>query len=187
MIESYEKVEKNNNFKRISVLLDGRALDALNKLMVKKHLKISDVVRLSILHYFQQEIGGKKNLENVEKFAQFLSDGSHLIIDIEMLASLLSEAKKMDDFWKVIETEGYRHGIYFKSIGIKDLEEVLKQKESKNWFKLRVEADGCYILSLPASEIQKLMKHFLKGLANAMGIKLEIKEIGTRKLLVRKI
>ena len=53
MIESYENMSERNTFKRISVLLDKKTFEALNKLMQRKHLKISDVVRLSIMHYFQ--------------------------------------------------------------------------------------------------------------------------------------
>ncbi len=187
MIESYEKVERSGTLKRISVLLDEKTLNALIKLMNKKHLKISDVVRLSIMHYSRHELGDKSELEDLEKYAQYLTDGSHLIVDIEILTLLLSEAngKKPDSFWKDVEMDGARHGIYYKSIGIEDVEEILKQMEIKNWFRLRLEPGGCYFLILPGPEIQKFLKHFLKGLFEAMDMKLEIKEIGTRNLIIR--
>jgi DNA-binding Lrp family transcriptional regulator len=187
MIESYEKLERNGTLKRISVLLDERTLNALIKLVNKKHLKISDVVRLSIMYYSQHELGDRSGLEDLEKYAHYLTDGSHLIVDIEMLTSLLSETneKKPDSFWKDIETDGHRHGVYYKSVGIEDLEEILKQMEIKNWFKLRLEPGGCYFLILPSPEIQKFLKHFLRGLFEALDMKLEIKEIGTRNLIIR--
>jgi|Deesub1362A_J573_1020465.scaffolds.fasta_scaffold00378_7 hypothetical protein len=187
MIESYEKVERNGTLKRISVLLDERTLNALTKLMNKKHLKISDVVRLSIMHYSRHELGDRSGLEDLEKYAQYLTDGSHLIVDIEILTSLLSEVneKKSDNFWRDVEMDGHRHGIYYKSVGVEDVEEILKQMEIKNWFKLRLEPGGCYFLILPGPEIQKFLKHFLKGLFEAMDMKLEIKEIGARNLIIR--
>ena len=186
MIESYEKVEKSDTLKRISVLLDEKTFDALNKLMNKKHLKISDVVRLSIMHYSQYELGDKSSIKDLEKFAQYLSDGSHVIMDIEILTSLFHGMGKDENFLKAAEMDGHRHGVYYKSVGIEDVEEILKQMEIKNWFKLRVES-GCYILILPAPEIQAFLKRFLEGLFETMGISVEVKEIGARNLIVRKI
>jgi len=187
MIEGYEKVGRNDMIKRISVLLDSKSFEALNKLMNEKHLKISDVVRLSIMNYYNQEMGGK-NVEGLSKYAQYLSDGSHLILDIELFASLLSSIDtKSESFWKNVEMEGHKHGVYYRSIGLTDIEEILRQKEVKNWFKIRKESDECFLLILPSSEVQKFMKHFLIGLSTALDASLEIKEIGTRNLLVRKI
>ncbi len=184
MIESYEKLDKKDTFKRISVLLDKKTFDALNKLMNKKHLKISGVVRLSIIHYFQHEIGEKSNLDELEKIAQYLNDGSHLIIDIETIITIINAVNDPKKFWENVEMDGYRHGIYYKSIGLDDLDEILKQMVTKNWFKLRVESDNCYLLILPTPELQKFLKYFIKGLANALNVKIKIKEIGGRNLIL---
>ena len=186
MIESYERVDKNEALKRISVLLDSRTLDALNKITSRKHLKISDVVRLSILHYSKHELEETPNQEDLSKFAKFL-DGSHLVVDIELLSSLISEIErsKCDTLWSAIEIDGQRHGLYYKSIGVNEVEEILKQKEIKNWFKLRIESDNSYLLILPAPEFQKFLMYFLKGLFEAMELKVEIKQIGTRNLFIR--
>ncbi len=184
MIESYENLDKKDTFKRISVLLDKKTFEALNKLMNRKHLKISDVVRLSIIHYFQHEIGERSNLDELEKIAQYLTDGSHLVIDIEMLITILQAAQDISKFWEDVETDGYRHGIYYKSIGLDDFGEILNQMVVKNWFKLRVESEDCYLLILPAPELQNFLKYFIKGLAKALDVNVKIKEIGGRNLIL---
>ncbi len=187
MIESYENMSERNTFKRISVLLDKKTFEALNKLMQRKHLKISDVVRLSIMHYFQHEVGEKSNLDELEKIAQQLTDGSHLVIDLETLIALLNEPnnKKLDRLWEIAERDGFKQGTYYKSIGINDFVEILRQMELKNWFKFRMETENCYLLILPAPELQKYLKHFIKGLSEALNIKVKVKEIGERNLIIR--
>ena len=185
MTESYENSSKRNTFKRISVILDKKTFDALSKLMQKKHLKISDIVRLSILHYFQHE--EKSNLDEIEKIAQRLTDGSHLVIDLETLIALLNEAndKRLDRIWEIAERDGFKQGMYYKSIGINDFVEILRQMELKNWFRFREESENCYMLILPAPELQKYIKHFVKGLSEALNIKVKVKEIGERNIILR--
>ena len=187
MMESYENMSERNTFKRISVLLDKKTFEALNKLMQRRHLKISDVVRISIMHYFQHEVGEKSNLDELEKIAQQLTDGSHLVIDLETLIALLNEAnnKKLDKVWEIAERDGFKQGTYYKSIGISDFVEILKQMELKNWFRLRMETENCYLLILPAPELQKYIKHFIKGLSEALNINVKVKEIGERNLIIR--
>ncbi len=166
------------------MILDKKTFEALNKLMQRKHLKISDVVRLSIMHYFQHEIGEKSNLDELEKIAQQLTDGSHLVIDIETLIALLKEADNKNRFWEIAERDGFKQGVYYKSIGIDDFIEILKQMEIKNWFKLRLESENCYLLILPAPELQSYIKHFINGLSTALSINVKVKEIGERWLLL---
>lgn len=187
MMEYYENVSEQNKFKRISVLLDKKTFEALNKLIQRKHLKISDVVRLSIMHYFQHEIGEKSNLDELEKIARQLTDGSHIVVDLETFIALLKRAndKNLDGFWEIAEKDGFKQGVYYKSIGIDDFVEILKQMEVKNWFKFRMESENCYFLILPAPELQKFLKHFIKGLSEALAIKVKVKEIGERNLIIR--
>ena len=163
-------------FKRISVVLDKKTFEALNTLVQRKHLKISDVVRLSIMHYFQQ-VENKSNSDKLRKIAHYLSDGSHLIVDIETLISLLRGRF-------TAEKDGFKLGEYYKSIGINDFLEILRQLEIKNWFKLRLESENCYLLTLPDPKLQKYVKQFLKGLSDFLDIKIKIKEIGERILVI---
>ncbi len=186
MTDSYETTSDGRMFRRVSVLLDGKTFEALNTLMQKKHLRISDIIRLSIMHYFQHEMGEKSDLSDLEKIVQELMDGSHLIVDLETVVLLLKNLDgNSEKFCKIAEKDGYKHGSYYKSVGIDNFEEILKRFELKNWFKLRSESENCYFLTLPDPELQKYIVSFLRGLSEALGIKVEIKNISERNIILR--
>ncbi len=188
MTEVYETISEKKMFRRVSVLIDGKTLEALNTLMKKKHLRISDVIRLSIMHYFQHEIGGKSDLGELEKIVQQLADGSHLVTDLETLISLLKELKltgNSERLQEIAERDGFKEGLYYKSIGINDFVEILKQMELKNWLKLRTESNNCCLLILPAPELQEYLSHFIKGISRAFDMRVKIEKIGERNIVLR--
>ena len=99
---------------------------------------------------------------------------------------MLNEIDKgSDKFWKLTEEEGYRHGIYFKSIDLTDLREILKYTEYKNWFKLKI-SSGCYTLVLPIPHSKKFIKAFLRCPFKALNISVDIIEAPRTLLLVEK-
>ena len=186
MTESYETLPDKKMFRRVSVLLDAKTLEALNKLMQKKHLRISDIVRLSIMHYFEHEMGERSDWSEFEKIAQELMDGTHIVTDLETVVSLLKELDgNSDKFYKIAEKDGYKQGLYYKSLGIDDFEEILKHIELKNWFKLRSESKNCHLLILPDPELQGYILHFLKGLSEALGLDAEIQKISERNIILK--
>ncbi len=184
-----EYIEYGNHegFRRISVALDPETFRALRELTKKRGQTISQVVRSSIMMAYQSELEDTPSLKELAIYAELLHGGDHVIIDIELWDAMLNEIEKYgsDEFWKLTEEEGYRHGIYFRSIELTDLREILKYTEYKNWFKLKI-SSGCYTLVLPTPHSKNFIKAFLRGLFRALDISVDIVEAPRTLLLVEK-
>ncbi len=100
---------------------------------------------------------------------------------------MLEELNKTasSDFWEIAEMEGYRRGIYYKSVGLESLGDILKHIQHINWFKLKVNKN-CYTLTLATSSTRKLIIKFLSGIFRALNINPEINEFQRSLLIVER-
>ncbi len=183
----YMECGSHEGIRRISVALDPETFRALRELTKKRGQTISQVVRSSIMMAYQSELEDTPSLKELVIYAELLHGGDHVILDIELWDAMLNEIEKSnsEEFWKLTEEEGYRHGIYFKSIDLTDLREILKYTEYKNWFKLKI-SSGCYTLVLPIPHSKNFIKAFLRGLFKALDISVDIIEAPRTLLLVER-
>ncbi len=106
-------------------------------------------------------------------------------MDIELWACVLDELNEKDSqvFWEQVARIGSEYGLHYKKMGLHDIEGVLNQLETRNWFKLKTNGDKSYVLILRTRNVEKLLKVFLENLFTAQGVPVEIME-GLRKLMI---
>jgi transcriptional regulator with XRE-family HTH domain len=175
-----------NEIKRISVALDDKTDELLNKLVCRKNMTVSDIVRLSIVTYSELESGDSAiDVEKLKRYSNLLYGGENIMVDIELWTSILDELNEYgsEKIWKHVETIGKMYGVQFRNIGLKDIKQTLKNMEATNWFSLKTNDNGNYTLILRAKNEGKLLKIFLNSMFAAQKIPVEIIE-GVRKIIV---
>lgn len=171
--------------KSVSFAIDDRISDALNTLISMKNQTKSEILREAILKYLEHESDGIS--EETKKYADLLSAGEHVVVDIELWSILLDELneKASDDFWKLIGNIGYRHGIQHKIKGQVKLQDVLRHIEAWNWFRVKI-GEKAITLVLTTHNEQRILKIFLENLFKALDISIEVVDSLRRLVIVEK-
>jgi len=177
--------EINDEVKRISVALDRDTYKALREIANKKKQTISQVVRNSIAMQFESDI--KEVPKEVEVYVDFLSGGEHVILSVSLWALMLETLEKhaSSEYWDEVELEGYRRGLYYKSIGFDNLRDILDHLKHKNWFRLKINKN-CYTLTLTTSAARKFVSAFISGVLKALDASVDIKEFERNLLIIEK-
>lgn len=176
--------------KRISVALDDKTDELLDSLVNKKNMTVSDIVRMSIVAYYELE--GEENeldMEKLKKYAKLLYGGESVIVDIELWACILDELNERgsEKIWERIKSIGEMYGVQFKNMGFKNVLQTLRFLEATNWFRLKTNGNGNYTLILRTRNQSRLLKVFLKTMFDAMDIPVEITNSLRKMTVVNKI
>ncbi|MFO7966461.1 MAG: ribbon-helix-helix protein, CopG family [Archaeoglobaceae archaeon] len=174
-----------NDIHRISVALDSNTYELLQSLTEKKNSTVSNVVRNAIETYQKLNKNNQTDVEVLSRYSELLYGGENVIVDIELWACILDELNEKDPkkFWEHVARIGSEYGFHYKKMGITDIEGVLSQLETMNWFKLKTNGDKSYVLILRTRNVEKLLKVFLENLFSAQETPVEIME-GLRKLII---
>ena len=169
--------------KRLSVAVDDKILNILERLSKDENKTISDIIRTAILTYAEIMADGEPQVETIKKYEEFLTRRDHVIVDLEIWIALLDFINETGDdkLWKTIEEIGYESGLEFKVKGL-TLSDVLKSLEFKNILKEKTE-NGVTVLVLTTRNEINLITHYLRGVFKAMGITAEIIP-GVRRLVI---
>ncbi|RLI89015.1 MAG: CopG family transcriptional regulator [Archaeoglobales archaeon] len=180
--EEYGEVRE---IRRISVALDPETFRMLREISNRKKQTISHIVRTAIRTQYESELWERH--PEAEVYVDFLSGGENVILSLELWDAMLEELneKASNEFWEIAEREGYKRGVYYKSIGLGNLQDILKHIQHKNWFKVKVDKN-CYTLTLIASSARKLVTKFLGGLFKALNIDAEVIEFQRSLLIIEK-
>ncbi len=167
--------EKFKEIKRISIALDPDMFNRLKELARNRGQTISQIVRSAIMDILESEFRGNSRELNI--YADFLSAGEHVIVSAELWVEMLRELENSasNRFWESVEDEGYRRGLYYKSIGLNSLRDILNHLKYKNWFRLKI-TKNCYMLILVTSNVRKFLMKYLTGILKALRASVEISE-----------
>jgi len=118
---------------------------------------------------------------------ELLSQGDHIILDIDHYLSFLKFIEESPDkqkFWEINKSIGKAHAEEFtQELDITTVQKVVERLEACNFFKIIKDSSNRYTLLL-GSDIQKnFIKQFLEEVLNGMGFKVQIKE-GFSKLKI---
>lgn len=165
-----EKVKGKERKKCISLAVDNTVISAINVLAVEKNQTKSEVIRKSILSYYN--------------LSEFLSGGEHIVVDIDLWSTILEELNERgsENFWELVKRTGYRYGMQCKVKGLMKLEEILGYMEDWNWFRLKRERDAITLVLTTPNE-QEVLKILLEGLCEALETPFEIVE-GVNKVII---
>lgn len=157
----------SEGLRRISVGLDPETWSMLEELVTMRKQSISQIVRNAITMLFESET--KEKPQQLETWAELLSGGEHVILDVGLWAAMLDELEASNRFWKIVDEEGYRHGLFFKSIGFKHLEDILEHQQHKNWYRYRIKKNCC-VLMPTSSNAMEFITRFLGKILQEMNI-----------------
>lgn len=159
---------------RISIVLDNETYAIFNELK-ESFSSVSEFFRELLKFYSKFRFLENYELFKIKTYVEMLSEGEHVILDIDHLVAFLRFIKNHPEsyeFWKVHENISKAHADEFKD---KDLEFILKRLETCNFFRLNVK-EGEYTLVMSNEEVKEFIKKFLEGVFEGMGQKFEIKE-----------
>ncbi len=169
---------------RVTIALDDHCFNILKSIKNETRISQSEILRKALRFYDQY--GGifdkNENLKGkVNTYLEMLTDGEHIILDVDHYLSILKfikespESPELEEFWEAHKKIGKNHADQFKE-NIKSFDEVVKRLEICNFFKIVKESPNRYILLLGSDIPKKFIKIFLLEVLNGMGFEAEIKE-----------
>lgn len=176
------------NPKRITVALDEEALDLLDEMDEEEDISKSELVRRAIRFYYGSKRLRKYGTEKLDSYLDLLSEGEHIVLDIDhwlLLLDVLESSSKKEEFWEKSKKVADSHADQLAS-EVKTLEDLLERLSTCNFFRLNKASEKEYTLLINSEKSKKFVQRLLKDFCNSMGFEVEIQEdIG--KLRVKQI
>ena len=167
---------------RISVAVNGETRSIIEDLARRENKTISDIIRHAVLLYSKLK---SKDLpiDLVEEYLSIIPSGDNIIVDLELWLTILDELNRCgsEEFWNTIEKIGYKHGLELRNKN-NDVEQILRYLGLKHLFEFRRIENG-YTLILSTRSETKVLKRYLKGLFESLGLNEDIIE-SLRKLII---
>ncbi len=163
---------------RTSISLDSKTLDMLEELTKKTGRSASEIVREAVATYYELEFSNKISKKAVKIYIDFLSEGEHVIVDLEHWEAMWNVLNNTadDNFWKLIEKSGQEHGIQYYNKGLRDVKSILEYMEPGNFFRVKEDAENSFTLILSCPSEMRFLKIFLENIFKAQNIDVEIRE-----------
>jgi len=186
-----EKIENDKINNRITIALDEKTFDVLQELKGGTSDSQSELIRKAIkfYHKYEKVFSNLKNgaASKINTYLELLSQGDHIILDVDHYLSFLKFIEESPDkqkFWEINKSIGKAHAEEFtQELDITTVQKVVERLEACNFFKIIKDSSNRYTLLL-GSDIQKnFIKQFLEEVLNGMGFKVQIKE-GFSKLKI---
>ncbi|TFG19568.1 MAG: CopG family transcriptional regulator [Promethearchaeota archaeon] len=186
-----ENNKNSNKINRITIALDDKTDEVLNELKNGSHKSQSELIRKSIrfYHQFKKVFNhSKKGAANrVDTYLELLSNGEHIILDIDHYLSFLSfieNSPNSDQYWEMNKSIGKAHAEEFlEEMDLPTVRKVVERLEACNFFKMVKDSSNRYTLLLGSDIQKKFIKSFLEEVFQGMGFKALIKE-GFSKLKI---
>ncbi len=163
---------------RLSVSLNERSTAILEKFMTKYSTSNADIVRRGLnCMDIMENVTEKANLEDILAYVDYMADGDHVIIDLaawKLLCRVVEEGPQ--NFYDKIYTLGDNHRQAYINKGFKDIKQILRFMEKKNWFNVKEDSKNHYTLILTIAETSRFIKTFLEGCFSEYHQKVEIAE-----------
>lgn len=180
--------EKINN--RVTIALDDSTYKLLKEIKNSSANSQSEIFRKALKFYYKYKkvINGKPGVtKKVDTYLELLSNGEHIILDIDHYLAFLKFIENSPDkenFYANNVKIGKSHAEEFSNrFEVNTIEKVVERLEACNFFKIVKDSSSRYTLLL-GSDIQKnFIKMFLEEVLNGMGFSAEIRE-GFSKLKI---
>jgi uncharacterized protein YicC (UPF0701 family) len=163
---------------RLSVSLNEQSIAILEILATKYNTSHADIIRRSLhfMHIMENAME-KATLDDILAYVDYLADRDHVIVDIAAWKALCIElGKGSSKFWERIYKVGESNRRIYSDKGLKDIKQILKLIEKKNWFTVKEDSKNSFSLILNISETSQFIKTFLEGCFAEYPQKVEITE-----------
>ncbi len=161
--------------KRITAALDGAMISFLEKISAQDDLSYSEIIRRA-LNFYQENRA--ISTENMKTYLNLLSNGEHVIIDIEhwfLFLNFIESSQNQETFWTKHREVARSHGGQLKNTVV-TVEDLLNRLEVCNFFKVIKTSENNFTLILRSELTKKFIIFFLEGYFSEIGIKAELKE-----------
>ena len=158
---------------RTTIAFDEETAGIFEKLKEEK-LSQSEIVRNALKFYYLFRQLEKYDMEKLKIYVEMLSEGEHVILDLDHLVILLDIVEKYKDegFWELHKEIARNHAEQFSGMTI---EEILRRLEACNFFRLG-RSGSEYVLVFGSDHIKKFMRVFLEEVLKGLNKKFEIRE-----------
>ncbi len=185
-----EKLEQEKISNRVTIALDDTTYKILKEMKNNSAHSQSEIFRkaLKFYHKYKRVINGKPGVsKKVDTYLELLSNGEHIILDIDHYLAFLKfieNSPEKEKFYVNNVKIGKSHAEEFSNrFEVNTIEKVVERLEACNFFKIVKDSSSRYTLLL-GSDIQKnFIKMFLEEVLNGMGFSAEIRE-GFSKLKI---
>lgn len=172
--------------KRITVALDEETFELLDKMVSTDDDSRSEVVRKAIKFYRKFKDIREMGTERLLTYLDMLSEGEHVILDIDrwlIFLELLDSSDEKEEFWEKSKKVAESHAEQLDS-EINSFEDLLKRLEVCNFYNLDKVSDKEYTLMVNSKSAKGFVKKIVEDFSKSMGFSVQVVEdIG--KLRVR--
>jgi len=170
---------------RITVALDDESYEIFNRLKENIEGSQSELIRRALKFYSNYRDIEKYDAFKIKTYVSMLSEGEHLIVDIDHVIAFLKFIEthpESEKFWEVHREIARAHAEEFRG---KDARYVLNRLEACNFFRVNVKT-GEWTLVLCHESTKKFVRMFLEEILRNMGMDVEIREDITKLRLIFK-
>jgi site-specific DNA-adenine methylase len=172
------------NPRRVTIAFDEESFEMFNKLRSELKKSQSEIVRNALKFYFDYFEIEDFNRELVRFYFDMLSEGEHVILDVDHWVAFLRFIEthpEKEKFWKLHREVARSHSEEFRG---KSPEYILQRLEACNFFRVNKVGDKEFTLIFGNDLTKNFIRTFLEEVLSRLGIKAEIKEDLT-KLRIR--
>ena len=186
--DEIKKPPPSKGVERVTIALDEETTGILKEVKEERDCSQSEIFRKALKFY--NKYGYLFNEDEhmnrkIDTYLEMLSDGEHIIIDVDHYLSILKfieDTPNNEEFWEEHRQIGRHHADQFKH-DIKSFEEVVNRLETCNLFKCIKESSSRYTVLLGSDISKNFVKMMLEEIFKGMGIKADIRE-GFAKLRI---
>ncbi len=159
---------------RITIAFDEETARIFKELKLQ-NVSQSEVIRKALRFYYLFRDFEKYDLKRLRVYIEMLSEGEHVILDLDHLVSflrLIEKHPRKEEFWEIHREIARSHAEQFRGMNV---EQMLKRLEICNFFRLGKSRED-YILVFGSEDVKKFMRVFLEELLKELNKYIEIKE-----------
>jgi len=164
---------------RVTIALDEETSKLFRDMKEELGISQSELMREALKFYSKhKELFNSVDAERVYTYAQMLSSGEHVILDIDhwiMFLNFIETHPNKDEFWAMHRSVSQAHAEEFRRKEL-NAEFVLNRLEACNLFKLSKTSETDFTLILGYDVPKKFVKIELENIFSKMGINVVIKE-----------
>lgn len=163
---------------RVTIALDKESADLFERLKGEERASKSGLMRRALKFYSEYKDLLSKNDEKVKTYIEMLSDGEHIIFDVDhwllFLKHLETSGEKVA-FWEAHRQIAKSHGEQLGGI-VSSVEDLLRRLEICNFYKLNKVSEKEFTLILVTEKSKEFIRIFLEEVASGLGFKIEVIE-----------
>lgn len=163
---------------RITIALDKETADLFETLKREERSSKSGLIRRALRFYSEYKDILSKGDKKIETYMEMLSDGEHIIFDVDhwlLFLKYLETSGEKEAFFEAHRNIARSHGEQLTG-RVSSVEELLRRLEICNFYKLNKVSEKEFTLILANEKSKEFISIFLEEVAAGLGFKIEIKE-----------